>query len=125
MRYLTDRKRATGLGSAKTGTEHFWHMQISSVALAILLPLFIFTFGRVVGAPYETVVAYFGRPFPALIAGLTILVGMTHFKNGAQVMIEDYARLHPQGADRRDDLPVLCGDRHRALRADPARALKD
>lgn len=92
MRYLTDRKRATGLGSAKSGTEHFWHMQISSVALAILLPLFIFTFGRVVGAPYETVVAYFGRPFPALIAGLTILVGMTHFKNGAQVMIEDYAQ---------------------------------
>lgn len=92
MRYLTDRKRAMGLGSAKSGTEHFWHMQISSVALAILLPLFIFTFGRVVGAPYETVVAYFGRPFPAIVAGLTILVGMTHFKNGAQVMIEDYAQ---------------------------------
>ncbi len=92
MRYLTDRKRAIGLGSAKSGTEHFWHMQVSAVALAILLPLFIFTFGRVVGAPYETVVAYFGRPFPALIAGLTILVGMTHFKNGAQVMIEDYAQ---------------------------------
>lgn len=92
MRYLTDRKRAIGLGSAKSGTEHFWHMQVSSVALAILLPLFIFTFGRVVGAPHETVVAYFGRPFPALVAGLTILVGMIHFKNGAQVMIEDYAQ---------------------------------
>jgi succinate dehydrogenase / fumarate reductase, membrane anchor subunit len=91
MRYLTDRKRAVGLGSAKSGTGHFWHMQISAVALAILVPLFIFTFGRVVGAPYETVVAYYSRPFPAIVAGLTILVGMTHFKNGAQVMIEDYA----------------------------------
>ncbi|MGL4280876.1 MAG: succinate dehydrogenase, hydrophobic membrane anchor protein [Albidovulum sp.] len=91
MRYLTDRKRATGLGSAKTGTEHFWHMQISAVALAILVPLFIFTFGRILGAPYEEVVAYYGRPFPAIVAGLTLVAGMTHFKNGAQVMIEDYA----------------------------------
>ncbi|WP_347311264.1 succinate dehydrogenase, hydrophobic membrane anchor protein [Defluviimonas sp. SAOS-178_SWC] len=91
MRYLTDRKRAVGLGSAKSGTEHFWHMQVSAVALAILVPLFIFTFGRIVGAPYEDVVAYYGRPFPAIVAGLTILVGMIHFKNGAQVMIEDYA----------------------------------
>jgi succinate dehydrogenase / fumarate reductase membrane anchor subunit len=91
MRYLTDRKRAVGLGSAKSGTEHFWHMQISAVALAILVPLFIFTFGRVVGAPYEAVVAYYSRPFPGIVAGLTILVAMTHFKNGAQVMIEDYA----------------------------------
>lgn len=91
MSYLTDRKRATGLGSAKSGTEHFWHMQISAAALAILVPLFIFTFGRIVGAPYEDVVAYYGRPFPAIVAGLTLVVGMTHFKNGAQVMIEDYA----------------------------------
>ncbi len=91
MRYLTDRKRAVGLGSAKSGTEHFWHMQVSAVGLAILVPAFIFTFGRIVGAPYEDVVAYYGRPFPAIVAGLTLIVAMTHFKNGAQVMIEDYA----------------------------------
>ncbi|MEZ5771808.1 succinate dehydrogenase / fumarate reductase membrane anchor subunit [Defluviimonas denitrificans] len=90
MRYLTDRKRADGLGSAKSGTEHFWHMQVSAVALAILIPLFILTFGRILGAPYEDVVAYYSRPFPAIVAGLTLIVGMTHFKNGAQVMIEDY-----------------------------------
>lgn len=91
MRYLTDRKRATGLGSARSGTGHFWHMQVSAVGLAILVPVFIFTFGRIVGAPYEDVVAYYGRPFPAIVAGLTLLVALTHFKNGAQVLIEDYA----------------------------------
>ena len=26
-----------------------------------------------------------------LFAGLTLIVGLTHFRNGAQVMIEDYA----------------------------------
>ena len=49
MHYLTDRKRALGMGSAKTGTGHFWAMKLSSVALLILVPLFVFTFGTVVG----------------------------------------------------------------------------
>ncbi len=91
MHYLTDRKRAEGLGSAKSGTLHHWLMQVSAVGLAVLIPLFIFTFGRIVGASYEDVVAYYGRPFPAIVAGLTLLVGLYHFKNGAQMMIEDYA----------------------------------
>ena len=54
------------------------------------MPLFIFTFGAVLGEPYEAVVAYYARPFPALIAGLTLIVGFHHFKGGAQVLIEDY-----------------------------------
>ncbi|GFE63284.1 succinate dehydrogenase, hydrophobic membrane anchor protein [Litoreibacter roseus] len=90
MAYMTDRKRAEGMGSAKSGTEHHWHMMVSSVALAILVPLFIFTFGRILGAPYEEVVAYFGRPFPAIVAALTVVVSFLHFKNGVQVLIEDY-----------------------------------
>lgn len=92
MAYLTDRKRATGMGSSKTGTEHHWSMMVSSVGLAILVPLFIFTFGSILGSPYEEVVAYFSRPFPAIVAALTIAVGMMHFKNGVQVLIEDYVQ---------------------------------
>ena len=90
MAYLTDRKRAVGLGAAKSGTEHHWHMMVSSAALAILVPLFIFTFGRILGAPYEEVTAYFAQPFPAIVAALTIVVGFLHFKSGVQVLIEDY-----------------------------------
>lgn len=90
MAYLTDRKRAEGMGSAKTGTEHHWHMMVSSAALAILVPLFIFTFGPMLGEPHAKVVAYFARPFPAIVAALTIVVSFMHFKNGVQVLIEDY-----------------------------------
>ena len=79
-----------GMGSAKTGTEHFWATKLSSVALLILVPLFVFTFGTVVGEDHATVVAYFGHPVPALIAALTLIVGFEHFKSGAQVLIEDY-----------------------------------
>lgn len=90
MRYLTDRKRATGLGSAKSGTEHHWSMTVSSGALLILVPLFVFTFGPMLGASHEEVTAYFARPFPAVVAGLTFVVGFKHFADGVQALIEDY-----------------------------------
>lgn len=90
MRYLTDRKRAVGLGSAKSGTEHFWQMKVSSFGLLILVPLFVFTFGPMLGEPHEAVLSYFGRPFPAIVAALTIWVGFMHFNGGVQVLIEDY-----------------------------------
>ena len=90
MRYLTDRKRATGLGSAKTGTAHFWAMKVSSVALLVLVPLFVCTLGLVIGESHQDVIAHFARPGPALIVALTLIVGLEHFKSGAQVLIEDY-----------------------------------
>ena len=90
MAFLTDRKRAIGMGSAKTGTEHHWQMMVTSVALLILIPLFIFTFGSILGSSYEEVTAYYSRPFPAIVAALTILVSFKHFNSGFQTLIEDY-----------------------------------
>ncbi len=90
MAYMTDLKRAVGMGSAREGTEHHWSMTKSSVALLILTPLFVFTFGPMLGQPYDAVIAYFAQPFPAIVAGLMITVGVMHVKNGVQALIEDY-----------------------------------
>jgi len=90
MAYLTDRKRAVGAGAAKSGTEHFWNMTVSSYALVVLVPLFVFTFGPMIGQPHDAVTAHFARPFPAIVTALTVVVGFMHFKNGVQVLIEDY-----------------------------------
>lgn len=90
MRYLTDRKRATGMGSAKSGVEHAITMRNSSVALLILTPLFLLTFGPQLGESHEAVLAHFARPYPAIITALMIGAGFMHFKNGVQVLIEDY-----------------------------------
>jgi len=90
MSYLTDRKRATGLGSAKSGAAHHWSMTISSVALLVLIPLFVFTFGCALGGTYEEILAYYSRPFPAIVAALTIAVTFKHFNGGVQTLIEDY-----------------------------------
>ncbi|MFU8825312.1 succinate dehydrogenase, hydrophobic membrane anchor protein [Yoonia sp.] len=90
MAFVTDRKRAMGTGSAKSGTHHHWQMMVTSVALLVLIPFFVFTFGVILGAPYEEVIAYYQRPFPAVIAILTMLVGFFHFRLGVQTLIEDY-----------------------------------
>ena len=90
MRYLTDRKRAVGMGASGSGVHHFWAMKLSSAALLILTPLFIFTFGPMLGEPHADVVAYFARPFPAIVAALMIVVTFKHFRDGVQVLIEDY-----------------------------------
>ncbi len=90
MAYLTDRKRAVGMGSSKTGTEHHWHMIVTSVMLVGLVPQFIFTFGSALGGTHEEVLAYYSHPYPAIVAALTFLVGFVHFKNGAMALFEDY-----------------------------------
>lgn len=98
MAFMTDRKRAAGLGSAKSGTQHHWLMMVTSVALLVLVPLFIFTFGSALGKPYEEVLEYYAKPWPAVIAALTFVVGFFHFSKGVQTLIEDYMQGLPRKA---------------------------
>ncbi|MAU46449.1 succinate dehydrogenase, hydrophobic membrane anchor protein [Salipiger sp. HF18] len=90
MRYITDRKRAVGKGSAHTGAEHHWFMIVSSVALAFMMPAWIFIFGNALGSGYDAALATMSRPFPAILTALVLIVGMMHFHKGGRVMIEDY-----------------------------------
>ncbi|GAA6191703.1 succinate dehydrogenase, hydrophobic membrane anchor protein [Phaeobacter gallaeciensis] len=90
MKYLTDRKRAQGLGAGRQGTHHHWQMMVSSAALVILVPLFVLTFGYGLGGTYEEVLAYYSQPFPAIVSGLTLIVVVLHLMHEAQVAIEDY-----------------------------------
>lgn len=98
MAYLTPRKRARALGASGGGTGHHWHTIVTSVMLCGLVPLFIFTFGSILGRPHAEVVLALGRPFPAIVVGLTLLVGLVHFRHGVQVVLEDYAHGFPRKA---------------------------
>ena len=92
MAYMTDRKRVEGLGSAKTGTAHHWTMTVTSVALLVLTPFFLFIVGGLLGQPHAEVVAGLSRPLPAVIVAAYLVVGMHHMRLGMQVLIEDYIR---------------------------------
>ena len=90
MRYLTPRKAAEGLGASHTGTQDHWFMTVTAVALLILTPCFMLVVAHAIGLPREGVIAYFGRPIPAIIVAMFIIVGMLHFIRGTRIMIEDY-----------------------------------
>jgi len=90
MRYLTDRKRATGLGSARAGTGHFWEQRVSSIALIVLMPLFLFPLAYNMGDSYEAVRDAYGHPVNATVAVAFMITAFLHFFQGIQVVIEDY-----------------------------------
>ena len=103
MSYVTDRKRVEGLGSAKSGTHHFWSMTISSMALLVLTPLFVFTFGPMLGESHADVLAYMSRPFPAIVTALMLIVSFYHFRLGVQTLIEAYV----QGLTRKITIIIM------------------
>ena len=92
MRYLTPRKAAKGLGAAgpSSATAQHWSMTVSSVALMLLTPAFIFVIASAIGLPRDGVLDYFARPYPAIVTALFLIVGMLHYVNGTRIMIDDY-----------------------------------
>lgn len=93
--FYTPRKGAEGLGSARAGTLAHWALTVTGAALAVLTPFFVFTVlcglasAKGDGA---MVVVYFGRPFPAIVTGLFLTIGLVHWMRGTQVLIDDYLR---------------------------------
>ncbi|MBV7410830.1 succinate dehydrogenase, hydrophobic membrane anchor protein [Maritimibacter sp. DP1N21-5] len=90
MRYQTDRSRVEGLGSAKSGTKHFWEQRISSIALLFLVPLFVFPFAYNLGDGYEEVLAAYSHPVNAVIAVAFFITTFLHLFQGLQEIIADY-----------------------------------
>jgi succinate dehydrogenase / fumarate reductase membrane anchor subunit len=79
-----------GLGSARKGTGEFVVMRVTSVALLVLLTLFVILIVTLNGAPHATVVSTIASPLVALILLAGILVTMVHMRAGMQAVIEDY-----------------------------------
>ncbi len=90
MNVQTPLSRVRGLGSAKSGVEHFWHQRLTAVALVPLTLWFVWSVARYTGAPYGEVVAFLGNPFNATAMLLFVSAGLYHMALGVQVIIEDY-----------------------------------
>ena len=90
QRYLTDRKRAVGLGSGRAGTEHHWQMLVSSMAIVVAAPIFFVVFALGFQRPYDEVLAYFGHPAIAVVLAVTMVVIIRHVMNEAIEAAEDY-----------------------------------
>ncbi|MCA0424688.1 MAG: succinate dehydrogenase, hydrophobic membrane anchor protein [Proteobacteria bacterium] len=91
----TQLSRVKGLGSAKSGTKHFWHQRVSAVALVPLTILFVILLISLAGADYATAVKTLKNPFVAILMLCFVLAGVYHMRLGMQVIIEDY--IHTEG----------------------------
>lgn len=83
------------LGSAKSGTQHAWHMRLTSFALVPLTIAFVWIVLSLVGKDYNTVRAAIGSPAIAIIMLLFLLASVYHMMLGMQTIIEDYVHSEP------------------------------
>lgn len=82
--------RVLGLGSAHSGTTHFWRQRLTAVANVPLTIAFLIVVISVAGRPYAEVVAVISSPLVAILLVLMMVSIAVHMRIGMQVVIEDY-----------------------------------
>jgi len=88
--------RVRGLGSAKSGTGHWWQQRVTAASNLILVVWFIVSLVRLPSLDHAAVVIWLRQPVAAVPMLLLILSVFWHFRLGLQVFIEDY--LHEEGS---------------------------
>jgi len=89
-RLSTPLARVRGLGSAKSGTEHFWRQRLTAVANIPLTIAFVVIVTSLLGRNYSAVKQILGSPLVAILLLLFIGSATYHMRLGMQVVIEDY-----------------------------------
>jgi succinate dehydrogenase / fumarate reductase membrane anchor subunit len=82
--------RVRGLGSAKSGTGHFWHQRLTAIANIPLTIGFVIILVSLLGRGHATVQRTLGSPLVAIVMLLFVCSITYHMKLGMQVIIEDY-----------------------------------
>ncbi len=82
--------RVRYLGSARSGAQESWLMRVTSAALIPLTIAFIWVLLSLLSKDYNGVRAELGRPLPAIIVMLFVLVGIYHMQIGMRSIIFDY-----------------------------------
>ncbi|MCX7091925.1 MAG: succinate dehydrogenase, hydrophobic membrane anchor protein [Methylobacter sp.] len=90
MDYRTPLARAKGLGSAKSGTGHWWLQRITAVALIPLSFWLLKFLGLSLTAPYQQSVDWLASPLNSACIAAWTLAAFYHAALGLQVVIEDY-----------------------------------
>ena len=90
--FKTPLKKARGLGSAKSGTEHFWQQRVTAVANVPLVLFLIWFVISHLSATRPEILTAMKNPFVAVGILLALISITWHMRLGLQVVIEDYVR---------------------------------
>ncbi|HEY7842027.1 MAG TPA: succinate dehydrogenase, hydrophobic membrane anchor protein [Gammaproteobacteria bacterium] len=82
--------RVRGLGSAKSGTHHWWQQRLTAVALVPLGLWFIYSLIAVDVTNHASVVRWLREPVTVVLLILLLGALLHHAQLGVQVVIEDY-----------------------------------
>jgi succinate dehydrogenase / fumarate reductase membrane anchor subunit len=86
----TPMRRVRGLGAAHTGTHHFWHQRVTSVAgIPLCIALIVIVIG-LLGRSHAAAVQILGAPIVAIIMLLFIINIVYHMWIGMQEIVVDY-----------------------------------
>ena len=86
----TPMRRVRGLGAAHSGTGHFWHQRVTSVAGIPLTIALVVIITALLGRSHAAVVQILGSPIVAIVMLLFILNTVYHMWIGMQEIILDY-----------------------------------
>ncbi|WP_305804601.1 succinate dehydrogenase, hydrophobic membrane anchor protein [Stenotrophomonas sp. YIM B06876] len=89
-RYRTPLKNARGLGSAKSGTEHFVHQRLTATALVFLAIWFLVFVLGLIGADYVSATEAVAKPWNAMLLVGFLVAMFWHAQLGLQIVLEDY-----------------------------------
>lgn len=90
FRFQTPLRRVRGLGSAKSGTEHFWLQRVTALANLLLSIAMVIVVIMLAGRNYDAARALLSRPLIGALLALFVISGCVHMRIGMQVVIEDY-----------------------------------
>ena len=90
MKFRTPLARVRGLGSAKSGTHHWWMQRLTAIALIPLSLWFVASLIVVVTADHAIVVEWLHSPLVAVLCCALIVAIFYHGQLGLQVVVEDY-----------------------------------
>jgi succinate dehydrogenase / fumarate reductase membrane anchor subunit len=86
----TPMRRVRGLGTARSGTQDFWHQRVTSVAAIPLTFALVVIVIALLGRSHAAVVQILGSPIVAIIMLLFIINTVYHMWIGMQEIIVDY-----------------------------------
>jgi succinate dehydrogenase / fumarate reductase membrane anchor subunit len=96
MNSQTPLHKVEGMGPSHSGTGHFWHERVTSVALIPLSLWFLYAMLGLAGTSEVTALQFLAHPVNAILMGAFVCFSLWHAYLGLQVVIDDY--IHTPGS---------------------------